>query len=76
MNEEWSYKISCQFKQKLDKRLKNLTIQPFVGSKSENLENTRSILISKQNRLVYRVTHTKIVVIDLIDTRQKQVHKK
>ncbi len=52
---EWSHKVADNFSDKLFKRLDTLALQPFIGKPSNRKSNTRSLLITKHNRLFYRV---------------------
>ena len=66
---EWGKPIANHFVNKLEKRLDNLSKQPFTGIESEHLKNVRSVLITKHNRLYYRIKETTIEVINMYDTR-------
>lgn len=64
---EWGKPVAYRFANK--KRLDNLSKQPLIGVESEYFKNVRSILITKHNRLFYRIKGTTIEVINLFDTR-------
>ena len=66
---EWGKTIADRFANKLEKRMDNLSKHPFTGIKSEYFGNARSILVTKHNRLFYRVKETIIEIINLYDTR-------
>ncbi len=66
---EWGKKVADSFVSKLEKRLDNLSKQPFTGAEFVYFNNVRSILITKHNRLYYRIKETTIEVINLYDTR-------
>lgn len=66
---EWGKTVADRFVNKLEKRLDNLSKQPFMGVESEYFKNVRSILITKHNRLFYRIKGTTVEVINLYDTR-------
>lgn len=72
----WGNKVAKELTIELDRRILQLTTLPDTGKPAQNYTNTRSILISKHNRLVYRFSETHIVIINLIDTRQKSASKK
>ena len=66
---EWGRTVADRFANKLEKRLDNLLKQPFTGAESGYFKNVRSILITKHNRLYYRIKGTTIEIINLYDTR-------
>ena len=66
---EWNSDIANQFIKKLDKRINNLSLQPFTGIQLKNYSNVRSVLITKHNRIYYRIQDDTIEVINLYDTR-------
>lgn len=79
MKQNGAKQLPPAFVHKLEKRLDNLSKQPFTGAESEYFKNVRSILITKHNRLYYRIKETTIEVINLYDTRmnpQKNPFKK
>jgi len=49
--------------------LDNLSKHPFIGAESEYFKDIRSILITKHNRLYYRIKEDTIEVINMYDTR-------
>jgi plasmid stabilization system protein ParE len=71
LNKEWNYKVASGFQKEIDRRILQLSLQPNIGVQSTKYANARSILISKHNRLVYKIKPATIVIIDLIDTRKK-----
>ncbi|MBD0333115.1 MAG: type II toxin-antitoxin system RelE/ParE family toxin [Chitinophagaceae bacterium] len=66
---EWGKPVADRFVDKLEKRLDSLSQQPFTGAESEYFKNVRSILITRHNRLYYRIKESTIEVINLYDTR-------
>jgi Txe/YoeB family toxin of Txe-Axe toxin-antitoxin module len=72
-------KIAEHFVNKLEQRLDNLSNRPFTGIKSEYFDNVRSILITKHNRLYYRIKEMTIEVINFYDIRmnpKKNIYSK
>ena len=59
------------FAQKLIVRLDITMLQPYIGSTPEGFKEVRAILISKHNKLCYRIVSDKIVVLNMNDTRIK-----
>lgn len=65
----WPLSIAIDFANTLNRKLTNLSMQPFNGIKSNRNPTIRSILISKHNRLYYRINDNHIELLSLIDTR-------
>ncbi|MBS1579718.1 MAG: type II toxin-antitoxin system RelE/ParE family toxin [Bacteroidetes bacterium] len=70
---EWSYDIAKKFMQNILHHFKLLEQHPNLG-KPTSKNNARSILISKHNRIIYKISNNKIIILDLIDTRTKTYH--
>ena len=66
---EWGHEIAVAFLVKIDKRTSLLKQQPFVGIASSNLKNVRGILITKHNKLYYKVSNSQVIVLNMYDTR-------
>jgi plasmid stabilization system protein ParE len=64
----WGIKVAIEFQEKVDTHLKALEQQPYLGRASEKTI-ARSILITDHNRIVYKVTSDKIIVLTMFDTR-------
>jgi len=67
---EWSDTVAINFKVTLLEKLELLATQPKTGVEVNSLKNTRSILITKHNRVYYRIEENKIAVLNMIDTRK------
>ena len=68
---EWGHQVAKEFLRKVDKKLDTLSRQPYMGVPSEKVQDVRSVLITRHNRLYYKVTGDRIVVLNLYDTRRK-----
>ena len=55
---------------KIDKRIETLKQQPFMGKRSGRKPEVRTILVTRHNRLYYKVSNNKIVVLNMYDTRR------
>jgi plasmid stabilization system protein ParE len=73
LTKHWSQKVAIEFLSKIDSRIDTLKQQPFVGKPSETKPEVRSILITKHNRLYYKFSNNKIIVINMYDTRKNPV---
>ena len=69
LEKEWSPRTAFDFLSILEMRMNSIKTNPFIG-KATPLNNTRSILISKQNRLYYRVINDEIIFLNMMDTRR------
>ena len=66
----WGDTIAINFKILLLQKLNLLTTQPLIGLEVDSLKNVRSILITKHNRVYYRIERNQIAILNMIDTRQ------
>ena len=69
LKSEWGDAVADQFIVKLQSRLQTLSEQPFIGAPSTTIKSVRSILVTRQNRLFYRIKDNVIEVINMYDTR-------
>lgn len=69
LENEWSEKVVSDFIKKLDKRMITLREQPFIGSVSQSAKGVRGVLITKHNKLFYKISGNKIIILNLYDTR-------
>jgi len=68
LEKEWGKSTADNFIQTVERRIDTLSYHPYIGIQS-GMKNVRSILISKQNRLYYRVKGAQIEILTLLDTR-------
>jgi len=68
LEKEWGKTVADSFILTLEERIDTLSQQPFIGSQA-GIKNVRTTLISKHNRLYYRVKGNQIEIITLFDTR-------
>ncbi len=66
----WSVNIATDFEEIVNKKLANLSGQPFIGIASQKKPTVISILLTKHNRLYYRITEQPIELLNIFDTRQ------
>lgn len=69
LEKHWDSKSGMRFIEKLQKKIQLITIHPEVGSLTY-YKDVRSIHITKQNKIYYRVSKHKIEIINMIDTRR------
>jgi plasmid stabilization system protein ParE len=71
LEKEWNRKVAKAFLSKVYSRIFALRTHPYIGSLT-SMENVRSTLITKHNRMYYKVVNNKIVILNLYDTRKKK----
>jgi len=69
LKQEWGDNVADSFISRLQKRLHTLSQQPYIGVSSTVIKSVRSILITKHNRLFYRIKDDTIEVLNMYDTR-------
>lgn len=69
LEHEFGKTVANEFLRKVDKRINTLSDYPFIGKSVNQPETLRSILITKYNRMYYRITGNVIEIINLYDTR-------
>jgi plasmid stabilization system protein ParE len=70
LEKEWGKKTAVAFENKLHKRILQLAGQPYMGKPSEVFTQVRSVLITKHNRMYYRIQGDCIEIINFYDTRR------
>lgn len=66
----WYDSVADNFIKKLYETIELLSEKPNSGLKLKEGNNIRTILITKHNRLYYRIEKDKLIIINLIDTRR------
>ncbi len=66
----WSLDVVLEFNNITNKKVHKISLQPFIGIISSIDADVRSILITKHNRLFYRISNDKIEILNILDTRQ------
>ena len=68
---QWGITVASKFNETLIKTILTIAYQPAIGSLSKKKKNIRKILITKHNKLYYRVKDNEsIFLLTLFDTRQ------
>ena len=74
LEKEWGKKMAIAFLDTIYSRIYALQSHPYIGSLT-SINNVRSTLITKHNRLYYRVEGNKIIILNLYDTRKRNQGK-
>jgi plasmid stabilization system protein ParE len=71
LNKEWGKKVAEDFNTIVLRKLDLIVLQPNAGATTA-IKNTRSVLVGKgyQNKIYYRVEKSKLIIINMIDTRK------
>ena len=69
ISEAFGEVYATKFRNKLINLFHTLANQPYIGRTSKNDRTLRVIIISKQNKIVYKVTGKNIVIIRILNTR-------
>ncbi|MEP7255058.1 MAG: type II toxin-antitoxin system RelE/ParE family toxin [Ferruginibacter sp.] len=71
LEKEWSHKVASEFLLKIDRRIDLLTKQPYIGVLSAKVKDIRGLLITRHNRLYYKIKNNKVIILNMYDTRKK-----
>ena len=67
---EWNFTVAAGFHNKLLKVILTISEQPAIGSLSTKKKNVRKLVITKHNKIYYRVKdNAEIILLTLWDTR-------
>lgn len=69
LEQEWSEKIKDDFKKKLSKHVEYLKQNPYMFPASQVKKDIRKCVITKHNKMYYRVKENEVEIITLHDTR-------
>lgn len=69
LEKEWSLKVASEFLQKIDRRIEQLKMQPYLGVPSSKIKDVRGLLITKHNRLYYKIKNNTVIILNMYDTR-------
>jgi plasmid stabilization system protein ParE len=73
---EWSYDIADKFEELTELRLQTLIQEPLIGKVSEINNSTRFIILTKHNKLYYRIKGDVIIIVNIFDTRQNPLNNR
>ena len=69
LEKEWSKKVAGEFLLKIDRRLDLISKQPFAGAVSLKIKEVRGLLITRHNKLFYKVKGNTVIILNMYDTR-------
>ena len=65
----WGNKVSQKSIKEIDKHILLISTLPHIGLSSSKSKMVKSVLVSKHNRLYYKIEEQCIVILDIKDTR-------
>ncbi|MBX2932189.1 MAG: hypothetical protein KF781_09605 [Chitinophagaceae bacterium] len=69
MEENWGMTVAIKFQENIDRHLKLLETQPYIGKTTRQV-NAYSILITPHNRVVYKIS-TKFIYIGFLGNNNR-----
>ena len=69
LKKEWSIKVANEFLDKLVEKMQSIKLNPGIGGITE-IENIRFILVTKHNKVYYKIEKNNIFILNMIDTRR------
>lgn len=70
LEKHWGEKTAVELLETIDQRIEALKFYPLIGKPSRIKPEIKSVLITKHNRLYYRVQKKKIIILNMYDTRR------
>ena len=69
LEKEWSHKAAVEFLIKIDRRIKLLVKQPHVGVLSSKIKDIGGLMVTRHNRLYYKIKGNKVIILNMYDTK-------
>ena len=76
LENEWGFKVASEFQDKPDAKLDKLSHSPGLGTTTLKKPGIKRLIITKHNKIYYRVKGKTIYIILLFDTRQNPKRNK
>ncbi len=76
LEEEWGAGVTQNFVRKTYDIIELISDQSDLGTTENSEKNIKGFLLTKHNRLFYRVTETEIVLLNFFDTRSGPKRKR
>lgn len=70
LEKNWGKKVADEFKERVDKKILQLSETPNIGKDGRQVSNVKRIVITKHNKLFYMIKSKTIYLITLFDIRQ------
>lgn len=69
LEKEWTAGVANDFLSKVNYHLDLLSKQPHIGAISTKEKDVRGLLITRHNKLYYTVKGSKVIILNMYDTR-------
>lgn len=69
LEKECSDKVAAQFLLKIDRKLEMLKKQPGIGRPSQKVPGVRGLLITRHNKMFYKIAGNQVTILNMYDTR-------
>ena len=69
LEKKWSKKTADDFVKEVYNKIHNLSITPFAGTITQKSPDIRKLVITKHNKVYYRVKGNTITVLNLFETK-------
>ncbi|HZV71430.1 MAG TPA: type II toxin-antitoxin system RelE/ParE family toxin [Saprospiraceae bacterium] len=76
LESEWGDKVTMEFVNQPFAIVEIISDQPEIGTLENKEKNIRGFLLSKHNRLFYRITEDELIILNIFDTRSGPGKKK
>ena len=73
--QNWSLQDAENFQKITEEKLHLLARFPHLGTVSEKNNLFRQFILTKHNKLIYYVQKDKLLIVEIIDTRQKEIYE-
>lgn len=65
-----------KFQRILDSKIYTLSIHPKIGKAIVRNKSIRKLMVTKHNRIYYRITNHEIIILTLFESKQDTKHNK
>ena len=70
LQHEWGNESACNFLEIIDGKVESLSNNPYIGAFT-GVRETRSLYITKHNRIFYKIVDDKIFILNMYDARKR-----
>ena len=74
--QEWPINVASEFVRNAESRIETLSVFPEIGIASLKVSGVRSIILTKHNKLYYKVSDNNLEILNIFDTRQNPTKNK
>ena len=76
MENQWGKRVAGHFVKQTFELIEIISEQPKIGSLENKDRDIRGFLLSKHNRLFYRITEKELIILNIFDTRSGTTKQK